>query len=78
MSDNPLAPDEIRALLRECVTVVKAGETLVVRAHENTTPGQLREMQEIGNSMIDFLGFRVLFVPGQELGVVESGAAANG
>ena len=41
----PLSPDEVRQLLRECVTVVKPGETLVIR-DRNWTPNQVREIQD--------------------------------
>jgi hypothetical protein len=68
-----LGPDEVRALLRECVTVVKPGETLVVRAYPNTSPAQLRELQQAADVMCEARGlpFRVLVVYGEELTVVE-------
>ncbi len=46
MTDAPLSPEEIRQLLRECVTVVKPGETLILRCPENWTPDQAREIQQ--------------------------------
>ena len=44
MSD-PLTEDEVRRLLRECVTVVKPGEILVLQPGADVTPNQLREIQ---------------------------------
>ncbi len=41
----PLNPDEVRQLLRECVTVVKPGEVLILRCPENWSPEQAGEMQ---------------------------------
>lgn len=75
MSD-PLSEDEVRQLLRECVTVVKPGETLVVRM-EGLTPGQHGEYQR---AVTDWhkhgdLPFPVFIVIGDELGVVEPGEA---
>jgi hypothetical protein len=43
-----LSPDEVRQLLRECVTVVKPGEVLVIRTTD-LTPYQVREYQEALN-----------------------------
>ena len=69
----PLTPEQVRYLLRECVTVVKPGETLVIRGRD-WTPSQISEMQRY----IDFMGeegvisFKVLIAPGDELGVVQS------
>src|ERR1039457_1915326 len=60
-----LSPDEIRQLLRECVTVVKPGETLVVRVPLTWTPDDVnRYSRTIGelNEALD-LPFRTLVVP---------------
>ena len=73
MSGDVLGRDEVRALLRECVTVVRPGETLVIRVPENTTPKQLRELQEYGDLLARDRGFRVFMAWGLELGVTESG-----
>jgi len=74
MADEPLTEDGIRSLLRECVTVVRPGETLIIRAWEWMTPDQMREMQEVLNAMHDdgSMPFRAWIVPGAELGVVET------
>lgn len=68
----PLTPDEIRHLLRECVTVVKPGETLVIRGRD-WTPNQMRELQRVMDAWHEdgLILFRALIVPGDELGVVQ-------
>jgi hypothetical protein len=65
-------------LVRECVTVVRPGETLVVRVSDNTTPNQLRELQEYGDLLAGARGFSVFVAWGRELGVAESAVVANG
>ena len=40
-----LSPDEIRALLRECVTVAKPGEVLVLGVPDSWSPRQVNEAQ---------------------------------
>jgi hypothetical protein len=45
LSHDPFTPDEIRALLRECVTVVRPGETLIIRTTD-LAPNQMRDYQE--------------------------------
>lgn len=68
-----LSEDEVRQLLRECVTVVKPRETLIVRAQPDWSPNQCREVQDMLTATIGYwnLGFCALVVPGAELGVVE-------
>lgn len=61
-----LTPDIIRALMRGHLTVVKPGETLVMRPDPNITPNQLRELQrwlDDWHSEGD-LPFRVIVLPG--------------
>ncbi len=72
-SPPPLTPDQVRCLLRECVTVVKPGETLVVRVGFDITPAQVRELQEAADGMCEYRGFpfKVLVFPGEELGIAE-------
>jgi hypothetical protein len=67
----PLTPDEVRQLVRECVTVVKPGETLVMRGRD-WTPNQVQEIQRVMDAMHEdgTIGFKVLVVIGDELGVV--------
>lgn len=71
---DPLTEDEVRQLLRECVTVVKPGDVLVIRAYENWTVQQQRALQDVLNDMHEAgaVPFRSLVVPGAELGVAEA------
>lgn len=71
----PLAEDEVRQLLRECVTVVKPGETLVIQGR-NWTPNQVREIQDWMDAEHESgrIDFPVLAVIGDELGVAEQQA----
>jgi hypothetical protein len=75
----PLTPGEVRQLVRECVTTVGPGETLVVRG-TNWTPMQVREIQRAVDAMHEdgVIDFRVLAVIGDELGVVKPEADADG
>src|SRR5271166_1949931 len=70
----PLSPDEIRQLLSECVTVVKPGETLVIRGRD-WTPMQTREIQQVMDGLHEDgqVPFRALAVFGDELAVAEPG-----
>jgi hypothetical protein len=65
-----LTPETARALLRECVTVVKPGEMLVVRAPDWWTPGQAGEYQQYAQAVAGD-AFRVLVVLGEELAIAE-------
>ena len=69
----PLNPDEIRQLLRECVTAVKPGETLILLVPWRTTPTQVRELQQAIDDGADYLNlpFKTLVLPGDELAVAE-------
>jgi hypothetical protein len=73
----PFTREQVRQLLSECVTVVKPGETLVVRADQDWTPNQVREVQDWldcwhfdGN-----LPFRVIVLPGEEFAVMKAETA---
>lgn len=68
-----LTEDEVRSLLRECVTVVKPGETLVFSPADPWTPNQMREFQDYANLVIADLGLdmRVLALPSGSLGIAE-------
>lgn len=76
----PLTPGEVRQLVRECVAVVKPGEHLILRVPWSTTPSQVRELQEAVNEMAGYLElpFRMLVLPGDELGVAEPGGIPDG
>ena len=67
----PLTPDEVRQLLRECVTVVKPGETLAVRVPMSTPPHVVRELQEMADHEQQAgMPFPVLIVVGEGMAVV--------
>ena len=70
----PLTRDEIRQLLSECVTVVKPGETLILRVPWTTTPTQVRELQVVLDETTAWLElpFKALVVPGDELTVAQA------
>jgi hypothetical protein len=69
----PLTPDEIRSLLRECVTVVKPGEILVIRVpFGGITANQHREYAEHLEYYAEQHGIRAMIVLGDELGVQEA------
>ena len=74
-----LTREQIRQLLRECVTVVKPGETLVVRVPWRTTPTQVRELQQAIDDGADYLNlpFKTLVLPGDELGTAEGASGAT-
>lgn len=67
-----LTPEAARALLREYVTVVKPGETLVIRCPDWWGPAQVQEYQHWLDSHPAREGFRALAVIGEELGIAES------
>jgi hypothetical protein len=67
-SPPPLTQDEIRALLRECVTVVQPGESLAIRAAESWTPDQIGQVNEWIGYME--LPFRAVMLPGDEFAAV--------
>lgn len=68
-----LSPEQVRLLLRECVTVVKPGETLVLRGRD-WTPNQVHEIQQVMDAMHEdgTIPFKVLAVFGDELGVIQA------
>ena len=71
---DPLTKDEVRQLLRECVTVVKPGEVLVIRMGTDVPREQALEYQV---TLGDFLashapGVKVAIVCGDELGVAKA------
>jgi len=70
----PLTRDQVRQLLAECVTVVKPGETLVIRGRD-WTPMQTREIQQVMDGLHEDgqVPFRALAVFGDELAVAEPG-----
>jgi hypothetical protein len=69
----PLSPDEIRQLLRECVTVVKPGETLVVRVPLSWTPAMVSDYSRNVRAAIEILElpFKTVVVPGDGLAIAQ-------
>lgn len=69
----PFTKDEVRQILRECVTVVQPGEHLILRVPWTASPTQVRELQDFANQTMEWLGlpFRMLVLPGDELGVTQ-------
>ena len=70
-----LGPGQARALLRECVTVVAPGETLVIRIPDTWNPQQVDQTQRRLSEIVAErgLGFSVLLVPGEEFAVAKPG-----
>ena len=69
-----LTAEQIRSFLKDNVTVVAPGETLVIRAPD-LTPNQARELSDLLNWVGEdgpYLPFRTIVVPGDELGVVKA------
>ena len=69
----PLSPDEIRQILRACVTVVKPGETLIIRVPLTWTSAMVSNYTDTIQSVNEMLElpFRVLVVPAESLAVAE-------
>jgi len=71
--DAILSPVEVRHLLRQCVTVVKPGETLVIRLPLETPPNQTAEYRAVLDQMRDAFGLTAVVVVADELGVMQAG-----
>jgi SAM-dependent methyltransferase len=69
-------PRTDRMTLRECVTVVKPGEVLVIRVPDWWGPEQVRVYQEYLDEMTGG-EFEVLAVVGEEFAVIAQDAAIN-
>ena len=72
LGSRSLTADEMRQLLRECVTVVKPGETLVLRT-ASMNPERVGQYQRWLDVMHDagHLPFRAVVVYGDSLGIQE-------
>lgn len=70
---KPLGPDEVRQLLRECVTVVDPGQVLIVRIDpdDGFTPRQVREIAEVLHVSAEGAGIRAMLVIGHEIGTAK-------
>ncbi len=73
MTDTTLSPADVRTLLRECVTVVKPGETLVIRLPVGTPRDQVAEYMAVLDVMRDAFGLTAVVLVADELGVVQAG-----
>jgi hypothetical protein len=73
-----LTADKVAQLLGECVTVVKPGETLVLRMGNQWTPSQVREVQDMLDAAIKERGlsFTAIVAHADGLGVVQAGTDA--
>ena len=71
-----LTPETARELLRECVTVVRPGEVLVIRTSDGWTAEQVGEVQQYANWWLGYRGLDVsiLFLPGEEFAVATAKA----
>jgi hypothetical protein len=67
-------PEHIRKALGDAVTIVKPGETLIIRT-KSLTPQQMREYQHALDDFAEYrqLPFQVLVVHGDDLAVGEAG-----
>jgi hypothetical protein len=69
-----LTPEAARALLRECITVVQPGETLVVRVPGDWTPRMMVEYQDYADAATEsgYIPFKVLVVIGEQVAIVQT------
>lgn len=67
-----LTPETTAALLRECIAVVKSGETLVIRAPDWWNPQNIDEYQRFLDGVTEWrdLGVKLLVLPGEEFAVI--------
>jgi hypothetical protein len=68
-----LDPEEIRALVRECVTFVAPGQTLVLRLEAGTPLADVRASAEAAAAVCRPGGVPVLVAACEEIGVAEGG-----
>lgn len=73
----PLTRGQVTQLLRECVTVVKPGETLAIRANGEWAPRQVEQFQQFLDDLAEWrdLGVKLLVLPGEEFAVVTGSQA---
>lgn len=72
MIDAILSPAEARSLIRECATVVKPGETLIIRLPVETPPSRIAEYRAVLDEMRTTFGLTAIVVAAAELGVVQA------
>lgn len=76
---RPLGADEIRRLLQACITTVRPGETLAIRAPDRWTPNQVDEYQRYLDYFTETgdVPFKVFVVAGEEFAVITQSAMLN-
>jgi hypothetical protein len=69
-----LSADEVRDLLRECVTVVKPGETLILRLPSDTSIESVTWYRKHVEAVREYfnLPFQVVVLVAEGLGVAEA------
>ena len=70
MTETSPTPDEVRALLRECVTVVRPGEVLVIRVPYDTPWEKAASYQKVLDAAREAWGFRAIVVTAEDFGVI--------
>jgi hypothetical protein len=75
---SSLSPDDLRALVTECVAVVKPGEVLAVRLPTDIDSRQVRGAREYGQQIERETGVKVAFIPGEEFAHVTVNIHVNG
>lgn len=68
-----LTPETVRALLSECVTVVKPGEVLAVRLPLDFSPDDMGHAREYARTVELETGVKVAFIPGDDFAVAQAG-----
>jgi hypothetical protein len=73
MPASPLSQEEIRELLRECVTAVEPGQMLVIRVSPDFAPNQVQEYGDMVAAWAESHApdVKVLVVAAEELGVAQ-------
>jgi hypothetical protein len=66
-----LSPETVRALLRECVTVVRPGEVLAVRLPVGMTCADVARAQAITQEVAKSAGIQAVALVGEEFAVAE-------
>ena len=74
--DEPatLTPAAVRTLLRECVTVVRPGETLIIRLPADADSRKVHQLGQYVHARAEAMGaaFHTLVVPAESLGIGEA------
>ena len=78
--DALLDRETVRQLLRECVTVVKPGEVLLLRAADGMNPQQVREIHWIAASWLEYHApsIKALVLPPLEIAIIPAGSEPPG